>query len=284
LSIFGSAAKIHFCLSPICAKLSIGIAMAINNSKERKHNSNNADGFRISNGPVIRPAEERESGLGDFGDAVELPRVYDAPMLFAIARDPRTIFTCWSVDWQTVFAKTVPVDKQAHLRLFHSDKLEEKNVAVEPMVAYCYIAVPRRSGSYHVEIGYYQPADVWHSVAVSDEVRMPHDRLAVPADFDLATIPFHLRFQRLLDLFGAANGDALAEIVSQFQKRALSNEEHKKLSPEEREILRAMDLSLSEIAAARREFMEQGDSKTLRKRTEALLGFGQTSSSPGFGG
>jgi len=283
LSIFGSAAKIHFCLSPICAKLSIGIAMAINNSKERKHNSDKADGFRISNGPVIRPAEERESGLGDFGDAVELPRVYDAPMLFAIARDPRTIFTCWSVDWQTVFAKTVPVDKQAHLRLFHSDKLEEKNVAVEPMAGYCYISVSRPRGSYHVGIGYYQPADVWHSVAVSADVSMPPDKVTEGIDVDLATIPFHFRFQRLLDLFGATNGDALAEIVSQFQKRALSNEEHKKLSPEEREILRAMDLSLSEIAAARREFIEEGDSKTLRKRTEALLGFGQTSSSPGFG-
>src|SRR6266403_1623183 len=147
-----------------------------------------------------------------------------------------------------------------------------------------YIAVPRPSGSYCVEIGYYQPVDVWHSVAISDKVRMPPDQVAAPADFDLVTIPFHLGFQRLLDLLGAANGDALAEIVSQFQKRALSNEVHKKLSPEEREVLRAMDLSLSEIAAARSEFSRNADSETLRKRTEALLSLGQTSSSPGFGG
>jgi len=85
-------------------------------------------------------------------------------------------------------------------------------------------------------------------------------------------------------LFGAANGEALAEIVSQFQKRALSNEVRKKLSPEEREVLRAMDLSLSEIAAARREFTRNADSEALRKQTEALLSLGQTSSSPGFGG
>ncbi len=253
------------------------------NSKQRRGKSKFTDGFCISNAPIISQDNERERDVGEFDD-VGLPRVHGASMLFAIARDPRTIFTCWSIDWPTIFAKTVPVDRQVHLRVYGADAVEEKSVAVEPMAGYCYISVSRPSGSYHVEIGYYQPADVWHSVAVSDEVRMPRDRLAVPADFDLATIPFQFRFQRLLDLFGTANGDALAEIVSQFQKRALSNEEHKKLSLEEREILRAMDLSLSEIAAARRQFIEEGDSKTLRKRTEALLGFGQTSSSPGFGG
>ena len=253
------------------------------NSKRRSEESNFADGFRISNGPVAPQDSEEGRDVVEF-DNVGLPRVHGAPMLFAIARDPCTIFTCWSVDWLTVFAKTVPVDRQVHLRVYRADEVEEKNVAVEPMTGYGYIAIPRPRGSYHVEIGYYQPADVWHSVAVSDEVRMPPDQVAAPADFDLVTIPLHLRFQRLLDLFGAANGDALAEIVSQFQTRALSNEVHKKLSPEEREVLRAMDLSLSEITAARSEFTRNADSETLRKRTEALLSLGQTSSSPGFGG
>jgi len=253
------------------------------NSKRRSEESNFADGFRISNGPVAPQDSEEGRDVVEF-DNVGLPRVHGAPMLFAIARDPGTIFTSWSVDWLTVFAKTVPVDRQVHLRVYRADEVEEKNVAVEPMAGYCYIAIPRPSGSYHVEIGYYQPADVWHSVAVSDEVRMPPDQVAAPADFDLVTIPLHLRFQRLLDLFGAANGEALAEIVSQFQKRAMSNEVRKKLSPEEREVLSAMDLSLSEIAADRREFTRNTDSEALRKRTEVLLSFGQTSSSPEFGG
>lgn len=253
------------------------------NSKRHPEESKFADGFRISNGPVAPQDSEEGRDVGEF-DSVGLPRVHGAPMLFAIARDPSTIFTCWSVDWLTVFAKTVPVDRQVHLRVYRADEVEEKNVAVEPMAGHCYMAIPRPSGSYHVEIGYYQPTDVWHSVAVSDEVRMPPDQVAAPADFDLVTIPLHLRFQRLLDLFGAANGGALAEIVSQFQKRAVSNEVRKKLSPEEREVLSAMDLSLSEIAAARREFTRNADSEALRKRTEALLSFSQTSSSPGFGG
>jgi hypothetical protein len=147
----------------------------------------------------------------------------------------------------------------------------------------CSIAVSRPGGSYHVEIGYYQPADVWNSIATSDEVTVPRDGFAGYGDVDLATIPFHLSFQRLIDLFGASKGDALAEIISQFQKRALRTEERKQLNAEEREILKAMGLSLSEIAAARRAFIDHANTETLRKRTEGLLGFASTSPAHGFG-
>jgi len=187
-----------------------------NPKKQPTRKSEIAEGFRISNGPIIGSAAdiERESS--------ELPRVQGAPTLFAIARDPNTIFTYWSVDWATIFAKTMPVDRQVHLRVYRADGVEEKSAAVEPMAGNCYIAVSRPSDSYHVEIGYYQPADVWHLVAVSDEVTMPPDNVAEVADVDLATIPFHLSFQRLLDLFRVSNGDALAEVISRFQKRALT--------------------------------------------------------------
>src|SRR5207244_1691652 len=231
-------------------------------------------GFRISNGPVVPQDGEQRRDVGEFDNVVGLPRVHGVPILFAIARDPRTIFTCWSVDWQTVFAKTVPVDKQVHLRLYRSDKLEEKNVAVEPMAGYCYIAIPRPSGSYRVEIGYYQPADVWHSVAVSDEVRMPPDRLAAPADFDLATIPFHLSFQQLVDLFGAANSDALTEIVSRLQKRAVTDDERDLLSPKDWETLSAMNVSLEEIRLARATFNGPANAAALRRRAEEIFGLG----------
>src|SRR6266487_5326981 len=252
------------------------------NSKRRSEESNFADGFRISNGPVAPQDSEEGRNVREF-DNVGLPRVHGAPMLFAIARDPCTIFTCWSIDWPTIFAKTVPVDRQVHLRVYRADAVEENSVAVEPMAGYCYIIIPRPSGSYHAEIGYYQPADVWHSVAVSDEVRMPPDRLAAPADFDLATIPFHLRFQRLLDLFGAANSDALTEIVSRLQKRAVTDDERDLLSPKEWETLRAMNVSLEEIRLARATFNGPANAAALRRRAEEIFEFGSSSPASGFG-
>jgi hypothetical protein len=249
------------------------------NPNERKSKSKFADGFRVSSEAIICPDNEEEK---EFGEGVGLPRVHGAPSLFAIARDPRTIFACWSIDWPAVFAKTVPVDRQAHLRVYRADGVEEESVAVEPMSANCSIAVSRPDGAYHVEIGYYQPADVWNSIATSNEVTMPRDSFADDGEVGLATIPFHLSFQRLLDLFGASKRGALTEAISQFQTRALNNEKRRQLTAEEREILRAMDLSLSEIAAARRAFIDHADTESLRKRTETLLGFGPASPSRAF--
>ncbi len=115
------------------------------------------------------------------------------------------------------------------------------------------------------------------------KVTMPPDDIAQHADVDLVTIPFHLSFQRLIDLFGATDGAALAETISRFQKRALTEEGRELLTSEEQEILRAMNLSLLEIAAARRAFIDQADNETLRKRTDAILSLSSTSPASGFG-
>ena len=64
---------------------------------------------------------------------------------------------------------------------------------------------------------------------------------------------------------------------------ALSDDERHLFTPDEWEILRAMNLSLSEVAAARRAFSDLVDADRLRKRAEAILGFGATSPSGGFG-
>jgi hypothetical protein len=239
------------------------------------------DGFRISSGPIIRLADEDQ--VLDFGDIVELPRFYGSPIFFAIARDPRTIFTYWSIDWPSIFAKAAPVDRQVHLRVHKSDGAEETSAAVEPMAGNCYLTVSQPRSAYRVEIGYYQPAEQWNSVATSDLVSMPPDSVAEDVEVELATVPFHLSFQRLIDLFRASNADALTEIISRLQKRALTDEERDLLSDEEWEILRAMNLSIEEIQSAHRAFSARANESLLRKRTEAILGFGATSPSRAFG-
>jgi hypothetical protein len=240
-------------------------------------------GYRISNGPVVRLARSDPKLPGDLSEVVELPRVYGAPLLFAIARDPHTVFAYWIIDWSSIFENTAPVDRQVHLRVYRDDGSEETSEAVEPMVGNCYLAVSEPREKYRLEIGYYQPEAVWNSVAKSDPVTMPPESVAQSVDVDVATIPFHLSFQRLIDTFRGSNGNALSEIVSRLQKRAVSNEERALLSPEEWEILRAMNLSVEDIDAARRAFQERGGA-ALRRRAEALLGFGASSPSRGFGG
>jgi hypothetical protein len=236
--------------------------------------------YRISNGPVIRFARTDPKFPSDLPE-VELPRVYGAPLLFAIARDPRTLFVYWNVDWSGIFEKTAPVDRQVHLRVQRSDGTEESAVAVEPMVGNYYLIVSEPQQSYRVEIGYYHPDGAWNSVATSDEIKMPPERAAENGDVDLATIPFHLSFQRLIDAFRISNGDPISALVSQLQTRALTEEERARLTADEFEILRAMNLSVDEINAGRSTFL-QTDARALRRRAESLLGFGGSSPSRGF--
>ena len=239
------------------------------------------EGFEISGEPVVRLAADNRPK--DSGNSIALPRAYGPPVLFAIARDSRCIFAGWNIDWLSVFEKALPVDRQVHLRVYRADGLEEKSVAVEPMTGMHYVRTSELHGPYRVEIGYYQPVEVWHSVAMSNEIVMPPHGLTETTDVDLVTIPFHLSFQHLIESFGPANNTELATVISRFQKRALSGEKRTQLSAEEKNSLRKLDVSLSQIEAARRAFDEM-DSEKLARRTGALLAFCASSPSGGFEG
>jgi hypothetical protein len=249
---------------------------------ENQQEPNGPHGYRISNGPVVRLARSESKLPPDLADAIELPRVYGAPLLFAIARDPRTLFVYWNVDWSSVFENTAPVDRQVHLRVARPDGSEELTQAVEPMAGNCYLNVTEPRGNYRVEIGYFLPDALWHSVATSDRVTMPTERVTGSDDLDLATIPFHLSFQRLIDSFRGSNSSALSEMVSRLQQRAVSEEDRALLTDQDWEILRAMNLSPDQIDAARRAFGARQNASALRRRAESLLGIGATSPANGF--
>src|SRR5205814_5538657 len=210
------------------------------------------------------------------------PRRFDSsPHLIAIARDPSTMFAYWNIDWPSIFKNAAPVDRQVHLRVHCADGLEEKEAAVEPMAGMHYVTLSQRHRACRIEIGYYQPADIWHSVAMSNEIMIPPTETSAVEHVDLATIPFHLRFQQLIDLFGAANDDALATVISRFQARAVSGGKHERLSSEEGKILQRTGIAQAQFADARRAF-NRIDRDKLKRRAEALLGAGSTSPSRAF--
>src|SRR5690348_10892350 len=112
-------------------------------AEEKETNSTQSEPrgeYRISNGPVVRFARSDPKFPSDIPH-VELPRVYGAPFLFAIARDPKTLFVYWNIDWSSVFENTAPIDRQVHLRVQRGDGSEEPPVAVEPMAGNSYLNV-----------------------------------------------------------------------------------------------------------------------------------------------
>ena len=95
-----------------------------------KNPSDSSSGYKISEGPVTSSSLRSTAGR-QCDELTELPAHYGKPLLVAIARDPRTLFVCWSVDWPAAFAKGLPADRCAHVRIRQHGN--EKTVAVEPM-------------------------------------------------------------------------------------------------------------------------------------------------------
>lgn len=254
--------------------------MAERKTKRNARRSKSRGNFQIRSEPIARVAGHGQSP--DVAETIALPRVYDRPILFVIAQDEHTIFASWNIDWRCVFEKAMPADRQVYLRVIDGDGLEQKRIGVEPMADMHYVTMSGQHDPYRIEIGYYQPADIWHSVAISDGVKMPSQGSAEIAAVDLATIPFHLSFQQLLDVFGATNDTPLVKAVSRFQKRVLNDEKPNELSPAERQILRKLDLSVPEIAGVHSDFEKSGAEKLGRHRA-AVLRVRATSPSRGFG-
>ena len=218
----------------------------------------------------------------DVHDCLGLMRVCGQPFLFAIARDARTIFASWNIDWPSLFEKVLPVDRQVHLRLYGADGLQEKSVAVEPMAMMHYLTTSALHTSYRLEIGYYQPADAWHSAATSQEIVMPPSAIGKTADIDLATVPFHVAFQQLVNLFESDSKIPLAVAISQFENDVLSNEQSNPLTAADKELLRELGISRPQIAAAWRRF-DETDAEKLVKLTREQPALEATSRSREFG-
>ena len=203
------------------------------------------------------------------------------PFLFAIARDTSTIFASWNINWRSVFEKTMPADRQVHLRVIGGNGIMETSVAVEPMSAMHWVTTSGFHNTYRVEIGYFQPYDTWHSVATSGAVEMPSQGTVEVTDVDLATIPFHISFQQLANMFGTAKNTSTARVVSEFQTRVLSRNEPNETTRSDTQILSSLNLSAAEIAAAKRDFMRM-DGEKLVRRARTMFQVSATSPMRGF--
>ena len=235
----------------------------------------------------------REPIVG-FGPAIQLPdaadnmsplQVREEPMVFAIARDEHTIFVSWDVDWRAVFDNAMPVDRQVHVRLIAGDGSEQRTVAVEPMLGSAYVPVSKPRAMYRVELGYYSQGRGWKSVALSEPVAMPAGAPSESTQVDVATVPFHINFQKLVDLLSLTNGDPLITALSHLEDRIVAFAERDvDLAPADRGILRALDISIEDLRSGRISFTKRPNELRLGKHAEAILDFGGTSPTSGFGG
>jgi len=242
-----------------------------------------ANNFAVSLFPIVPTEEEPASvaaTVSDYENLGELPRRFGPPVLFAIARDPHTIFAYWEIDWPRVFGDAPPPDRQVHLRALSADGHQETTAAVEPLAGNHSLAVAHAGHSYRVELGYHAPDGAWHSVVISDPLQTPPDGVADDDAIEVATVPFHLSFQRLVDTFRGSryDGEALVEVISQLQARADEPAMLPTCTADDRALLRAIETSSADTSRAERFELRQAPAHfTSRRRVEAILGFGATS-------
>ena len=234
--------------------------------------------FVLSSQPVVPDQGPADSSAPrDYENLGELPTSYGGAFLFAIARDPHTVFVYWDIDWPSVFGATPPVDRKAHLRVLWHEGIEEGSAAVEPLAGSHLLAVNHARSSYRVELGYYAPEEVWNSVAISSAVITPPEDVADNEPVDVATIPMHLSFQRIIDTFRSSryDGGALAEIVGRLQHHADSSDAA--LPEKERELFRVLDSGPEAQASQRARLRKAPDAFATREQVESILGPGASS-------
>lgn len=231
-------------------------------------------GFRIGEPVDAGMALDHASGSA--------PNFAEPSIVFAIARDPRTLFVYWNIDWASAFAADEPRDRLVFLRTITEDGAIESEWAIEPLLGSYYAAVQKPRARYRSDLGYYTRTGEWKTVGTSELVTVPADSASGAGAIDVATVPFHLSFQKLVDLFTQSSGDPLAMAIAGVQERA-SHHEQIELSPHEQAALRAMELSVAELRESRHAFAARPDEAALRKRAEAILGFGATSPGRGYG-
>ena len=254
---------------------------------DQPQESDGGTAFSVSAEPLV---DDRSAAHDAAAEAAggELPRTYGAHVLTVMPRDPHSIFAYWDIDWQLIFRDGRPADRKVHLRVLDADGAEETSVEVEPMIGSCYVTVRAPDTSYSAELGYFQPATVWHLVASSEPVRTPPAALAESTPVDFATVPFHLSFQRMIDVFRVSKHESasLTEKLSDLRARVSARTDAATITPEEQEIVRAIDEALARRPAPppmERHIADAGVEQHL-ERILGIGGKGGTSPAGGFGG
>lgn len=229
----------------------------------------------------------RDRGLAiEERDPGQLPRSYGHSIVFAIARDPKSLFVYWDIAWSSAFANVAAQDRKVYLRAYDRNGSEIKRIEIEPLANTCDVSVAEPRGSFRIEIGYFDRERAWRSVGASDIVNTPSDKIGTVSPGDFALVPFHITFQRLTQLFRAAKSpeEPLTQSLARLQEKALHSEERGLLTPEEREVFRAMKESISGSDLFPERGFDRASEMRLQQKLERILGFGASSPTSPFGG
>jgi hypothetical protein len=247
--------------------------------------------FRISATPV---AESGSAVAQSTQGTEDLPRSYGSDFLLLLPRNPQRFFAFWDINWPVVFTDVAAGEREVRIRVLKEDGNEESGFVIEPMRGTCDLTVSLPGATYRAQIGYFA-ANEWRTIAESPPVVAPVAAAAsANTEADFASIPFHLSFQRLTEIFRRANkqGQSLVRTIGRLEQTAgardsaaLSQNEAAMLDQSRIEIsqienvVRAYEAARAEAATSRNRVFENELSKITPDATSPGKGFGGASSS-----
>ncbi len=163
---------------------------------------------------------KRIPASGDGAVSRDLPASYDTDLLYVIARDPKSLFVYWDLNWRRLFTRAGLSARQVHLRIYRADGSIEGTHEINPFRGHCYADVASAGTGYYCEIGCFED-DEWTCLVRSGAAATPKDSMSDDISAQFATLPIHLSFQRLLDMVRATqpDGTTLARSVAELQER-----------------------------------------------------------------
>jgi hypothetical protein len=158
------------------------------------------------------PVRKTDSGI-TLEDLGPLPRSYGEEAIFLIAQDPHWLFTYWDIEISR------HPGGPCHLRVVDAAGQVEQEIEVSFEARNWYVPVKKAGATYSVEIGFYR-ANKWNVLERSAKVETPRDRLSESDQFDFATLPLHVSFQRLVETISHsfASEQNLVPALSLLQK------------------------------------------------------------------
>jgi hypothetical protein len=204
---------------------------------------NTAEGEPLSKQATKPGVSVKKSAVMDVSSASaldnlgELPRSYGTDTIFLVAQEPHWLFTYWDIDI------ALHPGGKTFLRVFGPKDVVESEIEVPFETRNWYIPVNEAAAEYAVEIGYYR-GDQWKAISRSVTIRTPQDKISESGEFEYATIPLHLSFQKLIDNIQTTmrEGETLIQSLGRLQRdgKFPALESQGGLRPDERIVLEAL--------------------------------------------
>ena len=232
--------------------------------------------FEISQEPVTPEGETAPGSLSDapapaYEHLGELPATYNTQSVYLVAYDPKQLFAYWDVDWTGG-----PATPYA-LHVCRADGSLEQKAEIAAAEAGKYLPVQSPGGTYFVELGRYGRDGGWQVIATSTNVTMPPAGLAGETEPKFATLPFHLSFQRLLELIQETmgTGEDLTAALARLQRADRSGLDIlvgtlSRLGPEPLQTLEALLGQKFHVSSGTEELSSPGGGHLHRDRHDVL--------------